>query len=91
MHTTAQVDTCRNISPLVATSNLQLTSVLLIEMHEIVRLQQHVTEFGVTQSCSIQAILDRLLTQHHINRRVLANIAQEFDVAELIHPIKVIN
>ena len=49
-HPPGQVDAGRDVAPLVAAADLQLAAVLVVQVHEVVRLQQHVAELGVAQA-----------------------------------------
>ena len=62
-------------------------------MHEIVRLKQHVAELGVAHAgvAPIEPAADRILRQHNVDGKVLADVAEEFQVAELSHPIVVVH
>ncbi len=89
----AQVDSGRDVAPLVAPAGLQLAAVMFVEVDEIVGLEQHVAELGITQAGvgPFQPRLDRIFGQHDIDGKMLADVAQEFEVAEAAHPIVVVD
>ena len=61
-------------------------------MDEIVGLQQHVAEFGVADAAfALQAAFDRIFGEHHVDGEMLADVAQEFQVAERAHPVEVVH
>jgi hypothetical protein len=59
---------------------------------KVVRLQQRVAELGVRDPIlTFDAPLHRLLGQHRVHGEMLADIAHEFDRAELRQPVSVID
>ena len=78
---------------MVAAADLQFAAVLVVQMDEIVGLQQHVAELGVADAGvgAFQAAFYRVLGQHHVDREVLADVAQEIEIAEPAHPVEVVD
>ena len=52
-----------------------------VQVQEVVRLQQHVAELGVADAllAALQALAHRVLLDHHVDREVLADVAQHLD------------
>jgi len=92
-HAPGEVDARRDVAPLVAPAHLDLAAVLLVQVHEIVGLQEHIAELGVAQPAvgALQAGFDRVLGEHHVDGEVLAHVAQELQEAEAAHPIVVVH
>ena len=40
---------------------------------------------------ALQPAFDRILGQHHVDRKVLADVAQEIEIAEAAHPVVVVH
>src|SRR6478609_9041048 len=87
-----QINPADDVAPLIRPTYLQGDAVLLEEMQEIVSLQEHVAELGVTDAllAVLQAIPDRVLLDHHVDREVLADVAQHLQVADALEPIRVV-
>ena len=65
---------------------------MLKQVHEVVRLQQHVAKFGVGDAVlAADAGLDRIFGHHVIDGEMLAHVAQKFHHAELAEPGGVIH
>ena len=64
-----------------------------MQVDEVVGLQQHVTEFGIADAgvFATETAFHRVLRHHHIDRKVLTDVAEEFEVAKLAHPIEVVH
>jgi len=62
-------------------------------MDEIVGLKQHIAELGVAEArvAAFEPASDRIFGQHHVDRKVLADVAQEFEVSEFFHPIEIVD
>ena len=76
LHAADEVDSRRDIAPLIAATYLDRALLLPIQVQEVVRLEQHVAELGVGDS-GVESSLHGLFLHHHIDAEVLANIAQE--------------
>ena len=50
VHASNKIHTTGNVAPLVTATHLNGAVITLIEDHKVVRLQDHVTEFGVTDA-----------------------------------------
>src|SRR6185369_1270949 len=60
-------------------------------MHEVVGLEQHVAEFGVADAgVAFDAAFDGVLGEHHVDRKVLTDVAEEFEVREASHPVMIV-
>ena len=94
-HAPAEIDAGRDVAPLIAAADLQLAIEFVVEVNEVVRLQQHVAEFGVAETRvslhRAEAAFDRVFGQHHVDGKVLADVAEEFEVAERADPIEVVD
>src|SRR4051812_45319933 len=60
------------------------------QLEEIIRLKQHVREFGV-RNAPFHAALDRILLEHVVDREMLAHIAHEVDRPEAREPFGVVD
>ena len=69
-----------------------MTAAVLEQVQEVVRLEQHVAELGVGDPLlpPLEASAHRLLGHHHVDRDVLADIAQELHEAEVAQPVGVV-
>ena len=47
---TCQIDSGRDVAPLIATANLDFTTVILVEIGEVVCLNKHIAKLGVAQT-----------------------------------------
>ena len=93
MHSPSQIDAGGDVAPLVAGADLQQAAILLVQMHEVIGLQQHVTELGIANAgiVSRQAALDRILGHHHADGKMFADVAQKIEIAATAHPIVVVH
>ncbi len=66
------------------------TPIVPVQVGEVVRLQQHVAEFGERQA-ALEPDLDRVLGEHVRDREVLAGVAQEVDQRQLAEPVEVVD
>src|SRR4029079_12623446 len=68
-------------------------AVRAVEVQKIVRLEQHVAELRVADAllAVLQALAHAVLLDHHIDREVLAYVAQHLDVRELLEPVRVVD
>ena len=73
-----QIDSGRDVPPLIGTAHLQFDAVVVVQMSKVVGLQQHVAELGERDAMlTIEAGSHRLLGDHLIHRDVLADVAEE--------------
>ena len=64
----------------LAGAGLQLDTVRLVEVPEVVGLQEHVRELGVRDAVlALDAAAHRVLGDHLVDREVLAHVAQELE------------
>ncbi len=61
-----------------------------MQLHVVVGLQQHVAELGVGDALPLQASPHGIAVEHHVDREVLAHIAQELDRGQLTGPGQVV-
>ena len=86
-----EIDPIDNVAPLVRTAHLQLDVIALVKLHKVIGLQDHVVELKEAQRLfAIQPLLDRVKAQHAVDREVLANIAEEFEVVERHQPFGIV-
>ncbi len=64
----------------------------LKEVGEVVRLEDHVTEFGVTDALVAvrEAVADRVFLHHHVDGEKLPDIAEGVEVGDRSEPIGVV-
>ena len=91
IHTADKVDAGDDIAPLVATTDLQVATLLAVQREEIIGLEQHVGELRVRDAVGLQAALDRVTVEHGVEREVLAHIAQESDDGHVGRPVGVVD
>ena len=84
-----QLDTSRDVPPLIAPAELQHRSITPMQLEEVVRLHQHVAEF-CERDAAVEPRLHRFFLQHDIHAEVLPDIAQEVHQALLHEPIGVV-
>ncbi len=61
-------------------------------MHEVERLQQHVRELGVADAgLAVEPRAYRVLRHHVIHGEVLADVAQELEIADAARPVRVVD
>ena len=52
-------------------------------MNEVVRLEEHVAEFGVAEAVfRFEAALDGIFGQHDVNLKHLSDVAKELEIGE---------
>ena len=85
-----ELETGRDVAPLVGAAHLQLHAHRAVEVPEVVRLQEHVAELRERQA-ALEANLDGVLGEHVRHREVLADVAQEIDERQLAEPIEVVD
>src|SRR5829696_8667947 len=84
-----QLQTGSDVSPLVASADLKRDSITTKELAIIVRLKQHVREFGVGDT-GLHSHLNGFLGEHVVQREVLADFTHEFHCAEWKKPVGVV-
>ncbi len=92
-HPPRQVDAGGDVSPLIAAAGLKPAAKLPLEMDEIVGLEEHVAELGVAHSrvAPLQAAADGVLGEHDVDGKMLADVAEEFEISEAAHPVVVVH
>lgn len=87
-----QVGAGGDVAPLVGAADLQLAALLAPQPVEVVGLQQHVAELGVRQpGFALEPRAHAVLRDHHVDREVLADLAQEVEVVERHGPVGVVH
>ena len=89
LHAPDQIDPRGDVPPLIAAAHLDGALLFAEQVQEVVRLQQHVAEFGVGDA-GVEARLHRLLLQHQIDGEVLADVPQESDERLLLQPVGIV-
>ena len=82
-----------DVAPLVGSAQLHLAAVFLVEVHEIETLHQLVGEFGERHAVAlaVETLLDRILGHHVVDRDQLADVADEVEEADPLHPVVVVD
>ena len=93
LHTADEVNTTDNVSPLISAAKLNRAAHGAEQMHEVIGLQNHVTEFGVADAllALFQAALHRIAHDHLIDTEMLANITQHIKVTKGAQPLTIVN
>jgi hypothetical protein len=93
VQTPGQIDAAGNIAPLIRATELQPAVIAPVELGKVVGLQDHVGELGKAdpRALALDTLLYRLLLHHRIDRKVLADIAQEGEHIEILGPVEVID
>jgi len=87
-----ELDPGNDVAPLVAASGLQLHVVGLVEVAEVVGLQQHVAELGVTDAVlALDAAAHRVLRRHLVHREVLADVTEKLQHRDRRSPVGVVD
>jgi hypothetical protein len=81
------------LAPLIGPAELHGTAPILVQAVEVIGLQQHVRELGVRDA--VLAIFEtrahRLFRDHVIDGEVLADVAQELQVGDILEPVIVVD
>ena len=85
-----QPDPGDDVAPLIRAADLQRAAVALVQLHVVVGLQQHVAELGVGDALALEPAPDRVAVEHHVDREVLADVAEELDRRQLARPGQVV-
>ena len=80
-----QLATRSDVPPLITAAHLQRALPFAEQVQEVVRLQQHVAELGEREP-ALETRLHRFLLQHDVDRKVLADVAQEIDQLLIAEP-----
>ncbi len=93
MQTTGEVNAASNVAPLIGTADLQATIILSVELGKIVRLENHVGEFGETdtRALALDSLFHGLFLDHRVDREMLANVAKESQYIHTLSPVEVIH
>src|SRR5882762_2313639 len=88
----AKVDTGGDIPPLVGAADLQFATGLAAQDDKIERLEEHVAELGVADAgfAILHTGAHAFFGHHLIDRKVLADVAQEIEVAHGLGPSDVV-
>jgi len=88
-----QLDSRGDIPPLIAAADLQFTIHVPRQHHEIERLQEHVTEFGVTDAALaiFHARANAFLGHHLVHGKMLPDITQEFEEQDALGPGRIVH
>ena len=87
VHTARKLDAVDDVAPLIGAAHLQLAIVAERQFPKIVCLQDHVVEFEKRHRLlALEAQLDALESQHPVDRKMPADLAQEFDIGQLVEP-----
>ena len=63
-----------------------------MHMHKVIGLQEHVTEFRVTDTgIRPKPTFDGIFREHHIDGKIFANVAEKVDIRKRLHPVVVID
>ena len=89
LHAADQLDPRGDVAPLVTPADLDGALLLAEQVQKVVRLEQHVAEFGVRNS-RVEACFHRLLLHHDVHGEVLAHVAKEIDQSLLDQPVGVV-
>ena len=92
--TTNKFGTSSHVTPLVITTQLQLNTVLLILIEEVVTLQKLIGKLGKAKSIAsltIQTLLHTILSHHIVDGNMLTNQTSEVEEGEVLHPVIVVN
>ena len=72
-----------DIAPLIAAAQLQGAVIAVIQHHKVVGLQQHIAELSKGNAVALLVTPPhRFLSQHIVDGKMLANIAQKIDHAD---------
>ena len=87
-----QFNAVDDIAPLIRSAHLQPAGVAARQFKEIIGLEDHIVEFEEGQRLfPVQPQLHRIKGEHPVDRKVLANIAQERNIFQRIKPIGIVD
>ncbi len=92
VQTTGQVDTGRDVPPLVRTANLQGDAMQFIQAGEVIALQQVIGEFGKRDALivTVKTLLHRFFVDHLVDGEMFADITQEGQHVHAAEPVIVV-
>ena len=80
-----QLRTAQHIAPLVVTSELHITTIVLEHEVEVIALHNHVVEFQEAQSL-LHALLVAFSPQHVVHGEACAHLTQQFNIVQGLEP-----
>ena len=88
-----QLRTGGDVAPLVGAAQLHLAVHRLVEVQEVEALYQLVGEFGERHAVALAAetLLDRVFSHHVVDGDALADVADEFEERDVLHPVVVVD
>ena len=90
-----EIQSCRDVAPLIGASDLQLDAASSTQVIEVVSLQELVGEFGEAQAAAAvlrrQSRFDRVLAHHGSEPGVFADVPQEVQQPHLPEPVQVVH
>ena len=92
--TADKLRTCGYVAPLVCTTHLESTSLVLVEIEEVIALEKLVSEFGerhTVASLTGESLLYRVLRHHVVYSDVLSDLTCEIKESEVLHPVVVVH
>src|SRR5262249_3407180 len=91
MQAPAEIDAVDDIAPLIRPAHLQDAAMAAIEFDEVVSRQYHVVEFKKQNFwLPLQPQFHGIVTEHAIDRKMPADIAEEIDIVERIEPVGIV-
>ena len=91
INATVQVHAGNDVSPLVTAADLQRTAVGVVQLNVVVGLKQHVGKFSVGDAVIIQAALNRVASEHGVQRKVLTDVAQKLRHRQVLRPVVIVH
>ena len=80
-----------DVEPLVAAARLERAAELAELVQEVVRLEQHVVDLDEVQAARLQPVPVGRVAEDLVDAEVLADVAQELDVAQRRQPVGVVD
>ena len=82
-----------DVAPLVGAAQLDFAVHRLVEVQEVVALHELVGELGERHAVTlaVEALLDRILGHHVVDGDALADVADEVQEGEVLHPVVVVD
>ena len=88
---TDQVDSGREVAPLVTAACLEHTGISAAKLEVVIGLQDLVAELAVADASGLEPGADRLLGEHAADAEVLADVAQEVDRRQVAGPFEIVD
>ena len=87
-----EIDAAHDVAKLIAAAELYCACISAIQMQEVIRLQDHVTELGVADAllAAPESRCNGVARDHLIHGKVLADIAQHVEETHIREPIDVV-